>query len=574
MKKLFGLIVPLMFIGSIATGELQVYASNEADFAPQDIVKDNAMYSLERKLEKSPDSFEAWVKMPSTLKDDVWGGIIFGNYFSSQGTVGMTNFKVDKQGKFRIFWNRTTSYNAEVDYTFQNYDLRNDQWTHIALVRNQLEGSFTYYVNGEVNEKIYIASSPAVANQTYGIGCDKQCWAYNSYQENGYKRPFQGQIKQVTVYNGPITHSKIKEDMRAEEVLPSSRFDLIGSWNLNNWTKSVVEDTSTYDNDALFNHYEKYIDVEETENYDYSFIAFPDTQITNHYHKDVFDLDYDWIVDNAKAKNIQYVTHVGDLCDASSIPEWENVRRNYDKLLDNDIRIGFAPGNHDYDDGGGRSRPITKYNTYLPYEKWSKLPYFGGAMYEGDLANYYNLIEVDGVKYLFMNLEFGQRDCTIQWANRVVEAYPDHRIIVSLHHFTEQDGTIADASSAHISTRYGIGKGNSCNDPYQLYDKFIRKHANMFMVLSGHVSFDDILHGTKIGDHGNTIHHILIDAQGSLSRTKYGFSDVFALFKINEGEKKIYTYWYSPQQDKYLNIQSQFVFDFADPYNPAIGARE
>ena len=573
MKKSLVLIIPLLFISSVAANELRFHEVHaDGDFAPQDIIKDKAMYSLESKLEQSPDSFEAWVKMPTTLKDDVWGGVIFGNYFSSQGYNGMTNFKVDKEGKFRIFWNRISSYNAEVDYVFENYDLRNDTWTHIALVRNQLEGSFTYYVNGELNEKIYAASSPAVTDQTYGIGNDKQCWAYNSYKENGYRRPFQGQIKSIAVYNGPITQSKIKEDMRSEEVLPSNRFNLIGSWNLGNWTKSVVKDLSGNGNNALFHNYEKYIDYVETENYDYSFVAFPDTQITNHYHSDVFDLDYDWIVDNAKAKNIQYVTHVGDLCDASSIPEWENVRRNYTKLVDNDIKIGFAPGNHDYDDGSGRARPLTKMQEYLPYEYWSKTSYFGGAMYEGDLANYYNLIYVDGVKYLFMNLEVGQRDCTIAWANRVVEQYPDHRVIVSLHHFTEQDGTIATAASPHKPTGYGIGKGNSCNDPYQLYEKFIKRHANMFMVLSGHVSFDDILHGTKIGDYGNTIHHILIDAQGSLARTEYGWTDVFALFKINEAEKNIYTYWYSPLQDKYLNIQNQFVINFADPYNPAIGA--
>lgn len=572
MKKL-AIIFPLLFIASISANGLQYHKVSAAtrDFEPQDIVEDNAMYSLERKLEQSPDSFEAWIKMPSTLKDDVWGGIIFGNYFGSQGYNGMNNFKVDKEGKFRIFWNRVSSYNAEVDYVFKNYDLRNDTWTHIALVRNQIEGSFTYYVNGELNEKIYVASSPAVTDQTYGIGCDKQCWAYNSYKENGYKRPFQGQIRQIAVYNGPITQSKIKQDMRNEDILPDSRFNLIGSWNFGEWTQNVVEDKSVNKNNAVFNHYEKYIDYVETENYDYSFVAFPDTQITNHYHRDVFDLDYDWIVNNAKTKNIQYVTHVGDLCDASSIPEWENVQRNYTKLVDNDIKIGFAPGNHDYDDGGGRSRPLSKMQQYLPYSYWSQMSYFGGAMYEGDLANYYNLIYVDGVKYLFLNLEFGQRDCTILWANRVVEQYPDHRVIVSLHHFTEQDGTIGGPNSPHKPSGYGIGKGNSVNDPYQLYEKFIKKHANMFMVLSGHVSFDDILHGTKIGDHGNTIHHILIDAQGSLSRTKYGWTDVFALFKINEAEKNIYTYWYSPLQDKYLNIQNQFVFNFADPYNPAIG---
>ena len=46
--------------------------------------------------------------------------------------------------------------------------------------------------------------------------------------------------------------------------------------------------------------------------------------------------------------------------------------------------------------------------------------------------------------------------------------------------------------------------------PAEIYDKFIKKHANMFMVFSGHVGADDIFRKETIGDHGNKISSFLI----------------------------------------------------------------
>jgi hypothetical protein len=277
-------------------------------------------------------------------------------------------------------------------------------------------------------------------------------------------------------------------------------------------------------------------------------------------------------VNNAKNKNIQYVSHVGDLTDGSTDTEWIVVKRNFDKLLKNDIAHGFVPGNHDYNDGVGRNRASSRMNNYLPYSTYSQTSYFGGALYDGDILNYYDIKRIDGIDYLFLNLEFGPKDSTLLWANRVVESYPNHRVIVTTHNYTEPNGTMSGPNDAYPSSKYGIGKGNSINDPIEMFDKFVSQHPNIFMTLSGHLSFDDVVYRKYYGVHGNAIHQILIDAQGSLVNSTDMFCDVLALMKFNEAEKKVFFYWYSPLKDKYLNIQNQFEFSFADEKNPSIGS--
>jgi len=570
------LLISLFTAGFIALfGSLQIKGEALSSSAKaQDITEDKVTYHISKPFEKSPDTFEAWIKLPKDLSNDTYGGVIMGNYYSSSGYLGSINWEVGKEGKFRVFWNRVRSYIAEFDHTFQGYDLRTGNWEHVALVRNSFEGSFAYYVNGVLNEKVYAASTATVSAMRFAVGVDQNNWLYNTNGDNFVKENFKGEIKQIAIYNGAITPSRVWDDMHSDNILPSMQFDLIGSWNFGNWTENIVQDSSYYDNDMLLRTYEKYIDVEETEDYDYTIVGMPDIQITVHWHEPIIDFDYDWLVNNQKKKNIQYITHVGDLVDSinGQDNQWRAVARNFDKLIDHDVQFGFVPGNHDYDDATGRARTATKMNHYLPYSKYSQLPYFGGALYEGDILNYYNIVTIDNVDYLFLNLEFGPRDCTLDWANRVVEAYPNHRVIVSTHHYMEPNGTVALASDTYVPSKYGIGKGNSSNDPYEMYEKFVKLHSNIFMVLSGHTSYDDIVYRRDIGVHGNVIHEMLIDAQGSMATSNDGFTDVFALFKFNEAKKKIYVYWYSPLKNQYLNIQNQFEIDFADPNNPTVGS--
>ncbi|MCQ2814916.1 MAG: hypothetical protein MJ227_01280 [Bacilli bacterium] len=576
MKHKLFLLVFLAFIPSFVfplEKHLKVNANEGYNLAQERTIEnEHYCYTLSKPLDKSPDTFEAWIKIPSELKDSDYGGIIMGNYYSSSGYSHSTNWEITKNGKFRLYWNQLDrSANAEVDYTFNNYDFRNDQWTHVAVIRNPKEGSFSYYINGNLNEKIYRASSDAICKMKPNIGIDSLGWLKNTNGNDFLKTPFKGEIRQIAIYNKAISERKINEDMNSEFICPDFNNDLIGSWTFDDWSRDCVSDYSSYSNDAYIANFEKYIDYEETELYDYTIIGVPDIQITVHYYPETMDLDFDWIANSLKTKNTKYVTFVGDLCDNATVEsQWDVVTRGFKKLDNTGVNYGFVPGNHDYDDGGGRSSSLNLFNSHLPYSYYSQKEYFGGSAAPNRIDNYYNLVQIDGIDYCFINLEFGPRDCILEWANRVCEMYPNHRIVVTTHHYLEPAGTVNDSSDYYAASRYK----SDVNDGDQVFKKFISKHSNMFMVFSGHTSYDDIVYRRDIGIHGNYIHNILIDAQGSLIATPYSFCDVLSLFKINEAEKKAYVYWYSPLHDKYLNIQNQFEFSFADENNPAIGLAE
>lgn len=538
------------------------------------IINDKVSYIADKAFDKTINTFESWIKLPK-LKDNEVGGIILGNYYNNSfGYAGSCDFMVDTKGQFRVFWNGANASNkCELNLIFNEADLRNEQWTHIALVRDVEQNKFLYYVNGELKGSRTGVGSDAVSTMKYQIGTDWENWTKNI--DDLYERyPFKGEIRQVTLYEDAISSSRVVEDMNNENI-KTGEFKTIGNWFLGNWDQARVEDSSKEEGVGFYlGNYEKYIDIEEVEEFDYTISAVPDIQCTNHHKPALLDYDFDTVVAKKDELNLQYICFLGDLTDTCdrdnrlTFPEWNRVTKNFVKFDEAGISYGFIPGNHDYDDGGGRTRSCEVFNRFLPYSKYSQKDYFGGAYFKGAMQNYFNIKNICGVDYLFMQLEFGPRDEVLTWANRVLDAYPNHRAVISTHSYLEPDGTITNPQDRYAPREgYGIGGGNSANNGIDMFEKVISQHSNVFMVWSGHCSSDDIIYRVDKGVHGNKIHTFLIDAQGSFFTAP---CDVFSYFKINEARKTANVYWYSPENDKYLNSQNQFVIDFSDEFNPTI----
>lgn len=556
----------------ILLSPIMLQANNNVMEKQHNIIDDKVSYIVDRPFDKTINTFEAKIVLPQDIVSNEPLGIIFGNYFNnSYGYDGSCDYLIDKDGHFRVYYNRISGYSSEVDHTFTNYDFRTGQEEHIALIRDKENSLFSLYVNGELVEEYTATSSEAVNLMRYQIGTDWSNWTKNI--DGDYARyPFKGEIKQVSLFSDVRTAEEIKKDKNTSSY-SEDEDNLLASWKLDDWSKEEIIDDSKNKNNVKLGNYEYYYDLEETQEYDYTIMCIPDIQITTRYNPSKLAKEFDWIVDNQNKKNIQYISFVGDLtdtCDVNSVEhtQWNTVVSNFKKLDENNISYGFVPGNHDYDDGVGRSRPATLMNKYLPYEKYANKDYFGGAYFKGDIVNYYNIKKINGVDYLFLNLEFGPRDGVLKWANRVCEAYPNHRVIITTHSYIEPNGEIAQHYSPYAASKYGIGSGNSSNDGQDMYDKLVKLQPNIFMVFSGHNSSDDIIYRQDKGINGNTVHSFLIDAQGSFYSQA---CDVLAMFKINEARKEAYVYWYSPYEGKYLNRQNQFTVSFADEKNPAIG---
>ena len=72
------------------------------------------------------------------------------------------------------------------------------------------------------------------------------------------------------------------------------------------------------------------------------------------------------------------------------------------------------------------------------------------------------------------------------------------------------------------------------------------------------------------GEKGNKIYSHLCDLQSSSYKGDI-WLDAFLIVRVNEEKKTMMYTYFSPDEQKVYNIQSQYEICFADPNNPAIG---
>lgn len=494
-------------------------------------------YQLTDKISASPDSFEAWVKLPALSG----GGDLFTDYSSR------IYWRINLNGKFEFKWNN------EAVHTFADtQNLADGEWHHIALVRTDTE--FTYYLDGEV-EGVFEGPTTAFTSPiTYNVG------STNRYD---YVNPFEGYVKQVTLYEGAISQERILSDMQTTEITEDGvDAEILGNWNLGDyWTERVISSTVVDSPVAELYTFDKFMNADYSfGEYDYTFAIFPDIQIMTNYNPTLLNNQIQWLVNKKEEMNVQFAMFVGDLSDYGQREELYVIASQAMSKLDNVIPYCFVPGNHDYDDNAS-TRNQVYFNRHFPYSKHSQLPGFGGSYQEGTMTNNYYTFDVgNGIKYLVINLEYKPRLSVLRWANVIAEAHPDHRVIMNTHSYLTGAGDFSGGASV----------GNEGNGGITIFNEFLVNHRNVFMGVGGHENNDTAYHRVEYGVHGNKILSMLCDVQVSTYKGN-GCLDVFLLVHVNEAKKTMTCLYYSPMREKVFNLQGQFQLSFADPLNPTIG---
>ena len=261
----------------------------------------------------------------------------------------------------------------------------------------------------------------------------------------------------------------------------------------------------------------------------------------------------EWVRDNQKRLNIKFLVHEGDIVQADAPEEWA-IAKEAMSVLDGKVPYCMCLGNHDmgfekadnqYGGNIGVNR-TTHFNTYFPREKFAERPEFGGTFDPDRHDNSWYHFEAAGLKFLIVSLEYHPRDEVLDWANRIVAQNPDHRAIVLTHAYLKKDKT-------RTTNKLKL-KGNNGE---QMWQKFVSKHKNIFMVLCGHFSGEAVL--TSTGDHGNQVHQILSDYQGMNNGGESWLR--YMVFKPESNKIGIYTY--NPALDKFRNgPSSRFDLDY------------
>ena len=235
----------------------------------------------------------------------------------------------------------------------------------------------------------------------------------------------------------------------------------------------------------------------------FTVVVLPDTQFYSESYPETYKRQTLWIKSHAEKENIKFVIHVGDIVQNYNDieTEWEAADAAQ-SLLDGAVPYSVVPGNHDMGKEGKRlTRDTSFYNKYFPPSRFEQYPWYGGHRGETN-DNNYCLFEAAGMKFMVLSLEFSPTDETLDWANGVVAEHPDNRVIVATHCYMRPNGRDS------VNNKFQGLPGNSGDE---IYDKLVRRHENIFLVASGHVT--GVGRQTSLNDAGRAVHETLVDYQ-------------------------------------------------------------
>ena len=263
----------------------------------------------------------------------------------------------------------------------------------------------------------------------------------------------------------------------------------------------------------------------------------------------------EWIKHNRRKRNIALVAHVGDITQTEHDEEWKIADTAF-KTIDLHVPYVLCSGNHDMGYSPdlrktGQSR-ASRFSTYFPPSRFTGNPlydpHFGPEKHRhfhkaGKTESYYLFFRAGGIDFLVLTLEFKARDNSLAWANRVADQHPDHRIIVVTHGYLTKKGKRAQTDGYPI-----VG-----NSGQAIWEKFVSRHKNIFLVLSGHAGESRL---TSKGRHGNTVHQIQSDYwYWDLPRIKAG-SGFLRILTFRPDRNRIEVETYSPVLDEFLDRPS------------------
>src|SRR5690606_42087534 len=84
------------------------------------------------------------------------------------------------------------------------------------------------------------------------------------------------------------------------------------------------------------------------------------------------------------------------------------------------------------------------------------ISHFGGAFEPGSMENTYHTFHAGGLDWLIVSLEFGTRNGVLQWAGEVIEAHPDHKVIINTHDYMYSDDTRSEEHTSELQSRENL----------------------------------------------------------------------------------------------------------------------
>ena len=282
-------------------------------------------------------------------------------------------------------------------------------------------------------------------------------------------------------------------------------------------------------------------------------IALPDTQLYSKLMPEIYISQTQWIVDKKDEMNIAFVVHEGDVTNENWKEQWNNADKAM-TILDGQVPYAIAIGNHDMGPSGNTiGRDSRLFNEHFPVSRFEGKPWYGGH-YGDNNDNSYHFFKVGGMKFLVVALEFGPREEVLEWANKVVAENEDRRTVVVTHGYLNSKGKRVSGNMPGSPHTYPCNG----NDGDELWEKFLSKHENIFLVLCGHMD-GRAGRTTSLGRHGNIVHQLMANYQFDPK----GGNGYLRVMKFVPKEDKIHVTTYSPYLNKNMtDANNQFVLEY------------
>ena len=281
---------------------------------------------------------------------------------------------------------------------------------------------------------------------------------------------------------------------------------------------------------------------------DFTIAVIPDTQ---HYVDSdadfmTFNQQTQWIVNNEDDLNIVFVSQLGDITE-----HFDTVRQEFDRAdaamdtLDNaGIPNNLAPGNHDMSNPGAVTSDL--WDEYFPPGRYNLPvnPWYGGWLGEeaGQVQRLnkdnYELFTAGGIDFLIIHLEIDMPTYAVQWADEIIDRYPDRQVILSTHAFVNTSNA---RPSSRVTTR---SDGLSAA---QVWTQLVAPNCNVFMVVNGHYPGEGRL--TSTNSCGQPVHQVLTDYQSRAN----GGDGWLRYYKFRPSLNTIEAYTYSPKLSTFEN---------------------
>ncbi len=186
--------------------------------------------------------------------------------------------------------------------------------------------------------------------------------------------------------------------------------------------------------------------------------------------------------------------------------------------------MSLATGNHDGLENS-RTSLFSNPEYFGTGSVYANQPTLIETMEPDKWENSVHRIEIEGRSWLIICLEWGPRDDVIAWADDVLNRFPDDYAILTTHAYLFRDSSRFDWGLLGSQDREDRQRGNpigysalngdpeGANDGQLMWNKLIRHHSNVKLVLNGHVGRSGHGKRVSINDDRHFVQQHLINFQ-------------------------------------------------------------